>query len=123
MLAGVVAGRRQFCSRLVAQAYRDAGVNLVSNANFCHLEELLNSAALAEVPNVLRNLSPEEEADRREDIDNVQAMRDSTNALLQEARKLSPEIELLIARPDLPDLREFNSSTESCQFIHRIKNL
>lgn len=95
VLAGFVAGRRQFCSRLVAQAYRDAGVNLVSDADFCHPGELLNSAALVEVPNVLRNLSPEDEAYRREDIDHVQAMRDSTNALLQEARKLSPEIESL----------------------------
>ncbi len=95
VLAGFIAGRRQFCSRLVAQAYRDAGVNLVSDADFCHPGELLHSAALVEVPNVLRNLSPGEEADRREDIDNVQAMRDSTNALLQEARKLSPEIESL----------------------------
>jgi hypothetical protein len=95
VLAGFVAGRRQFCSRLVAQAYRDAGVNLVSDADFCHPGELLKSAALVEVPNVLRNLSPEEEAEWREDIDNVQAMRDSTNALLQEARRLSPEIESL----------------------------
>ncbi|MGZ2744454.1 YiiX/YebB-like N1pC/P60 family cysteine hydrolase [Burkholderia stagnalis] len=95
VLAGFVAGRRQFCSRLVAQAYRDAGVNLVSDADFCHPGELLKSAALVEVPHVLRNLSQEEEADWRQDIDNVQAMRDSTNALLQEARKLSSEIESL----------------------------
>ncbi|WP_296468130.1 YiiX/YebB-like N1pC/P60 family cysteine hydrolase [Rhodoferax sp.] len=95
VLAGFVAGRRQFCSRLVAQAYRDVGVNLVSDADFCHPGELLVSAALVEVPNVLRNLSLEEEADRREDIDNVQAMRDSTNALLREARKLSSEVESL----------------------------
>lgn len=95
VLAGFVAGRRQFCSRLVAQAYHEAGVNLVSDADFCHPGELLKSTALVEVPNVLRNLSPEEEADWRENIDNVQAMRDSTNALLQEARKLSPEIESL----------------------------
>lgn len=36
VLAGFVAGRRQFCSRLVAQAYRNAGVNIVSDADFCH---------------------------------------------------------------------------------------
>ncbi|MHA6874950.1 YiiX/YebB-like N1pC/P60 family cysteine hydrolase [Ralstonia pseudosolanacearum] len=95
VLAGFVAGRRQFCSRLVAQAYRDAGVDLVSDADFCHPGELLKSAALVEVPHVLRILSPEEEADWREDIDNVQAMRDSTNALLREARKLSSDIESL----------------------------
>lgn len=95
VLAGFVAGRRQFCSRLVAQAYRDAGIDLVSDADFCHPGEFLKSAALVEVPNVLRNLSPEEEADRREDTDNVQAMRDSTNALLREARTLFSEIESL----------------------------
>jgi hypothetical protein len=95
VLAGFVAGRRQFCSRLVAQAYRAAGVNLVLDADFCHPGEFLKSAALVEVPNVLRNLSAEEEADWREDVDHVQAMRDSTNTLLREARKLSPEIESL----------------------------
>jgi len=95
VLAGFAAGRRQYCSRLVAQAYRNAGVNLVLDADFCHPGEILKSAALVEVPNVLSNLSAEEEADWREDIDNVQAMRDSTNALLREARKLSREIESL----------------------------
>ncbi len=95
VVAGFVAGRKQFCSRLVAQAYRDAGLNLVLDADFCHPGELLKSPALVEIPNVLTNLSPEEEADWRKDIDNVQAMRDSTNALLREARKLSSEIESL----------------------------
>jgi hypothetical protein len=95
VLAGFVAGRRQFCSRLVAQAYRDAGVSLVSDADFCHPGELLKSVALAEVPDVLRDLSAEEEIDWREALDNVQAMRDATNALLMEARNLSSQIESL----------------------------
>jgi hypothetical protein len=95
VLAGFVGGRRQFCSRLVAQAYRDAGVSLVTDADFCHPGEILKSTVLVEVPNLLRNLVPEEEAYWRKDIDNVQAMRDSTNALLWEARKLSSEIESL----------------------------
>lgn len=95
VLAGFVAGRRQYCSRLVAQAYRNAGVDLVSDADFCHPGEFLKSSALVEVSNVLRNLSAEEEADWSDDIDNVQTMRDSTNALLREARKLSYEIESL----------------------------
>jgi len=95
VLAGFVAGRRQFCSRLVAQAYRGAGVDLVPDADFCHPGELLKSDAVVEVPHVLRNLTPEEEAEWREDSDNVQVMRDSTNDLLREARKLSSEIESL----------------------------
>lgn len=93
--AGLVPGRRQFCSRLVAQAYRSAGINLAPDADFCHPGELQKSKALVEVPDVLRNLNEEEETFWREDLDNVQAMRDSTNALLQEARKLSSEIESL----------------------------
>jgi len=95
VLAGFAPGRRQFCSRLVAQAYREAGVDLVPDADFCHPGELLKSAALVEVPNVLRDLTPEEEVDWRQDIDNVQIMRDSTNTLLNEARQLSSEIESL----------------------------
>lgn len=95
VLAGFVAGRRQFCSRLVAQAYHRAGANLVPDADFCHPGELLNSAALFEVPNVLRDLNAEEEALWRENVDHVQVMRDSTNALLREARMLSSEIESL----------------------------
>ena len=95
VLAGFVAGSRQYCSRLVAQAYRDAGVNLTSDADFCHPGEILKSVALVEVPNVLRSLSLEEEIHWREDIDNVQAMREATNALLREARKLSSDIESL----------------------------
>lgn len=95
VLAGFVAGRRQFCSRLVAQAYHRAGVNLVPDADFCHPGELLKSAALFEVPNVLKDLNAKEEACWRENVDHVQAMRDSTNALLREARTLSAEIESL----------------------------
>lgn len=95
VIAGLVAGRRQFCSRLVAQAYRDAGLDLVVDADFCHPGELLKSSALVEVADPLRCLSPDEEADRRESMDHVQAMRSSTNLLLQEARKLSASIESL----------------------------
>lgn len=95
VLAGFIPGRRQFCSRLVAQAYRSAGIDLVPDADFCHPGELHKSYALEEVRDVLRSLNEEEEAFWREDVDNVQAMRDATNALLHEARKLSSEIESL----------------------------
>ena len=47
------------------------------------------------MPDLLRNLSPEDEVDWRKDVDNVQAMRNSTNVLLGEARKLSSVIESL----------------------------
>ncbi len=95
VLAGLIAGRRQFCSRLVAQAYREAGVNLVPNADFCHPGELLKSPLLVEVPDVLKELTAEQEEYRRGDLDHVKAMRESTNTLLNGARKVSSSIESL----------------------------
>lgn len=95
VMAGLNAGHRQFCSRLVGQAYRHAGILLVDNPDFCHPGELLKSPLLLEVPNVLMELTPEHAAHIREDEDNVQEMRDATNALLEKARMLSPSIESL----------------------------
>lgn len=93
VLAGVAPGRRQFCSRLVGQAYRHAGVLLVDQPDFCHPGELLKSSLLVEVPDVLVQLTPEQAAYRREDKDNVKEMRDGTNALLEKAREISHDIE------------------------------
>lgn len=95
VLAGIAPGRRQFCSRLVGQAYRHAGVLLVDNPDFCHPGELLKSSLLMEIPDILVELTSEQASYRREDKDNVQEMRDGTNALLQKVRELSPEIESL----------------------------
>lgn len=95
LLAGVATGRRQFCSRLVGQAYGHAGILLVDDPDFCHPGELLKSPLLVEVSDVLVELTTEQAAYRREDKDNVQEMRDGTNALLEKARVLSPGIESL----------------------------
>ncbi len=42
--------KKQFCSRLVAQAFSTAGIELVSNPNFCSPAELKNSSLLESVP-------------------------------------------------------------------------
>lgn len=93
-IPGVV-GRRQFCSRLVAQAFRHAGILLSPNADFCHPGELLNSALLDEVADVLIEVAPEEAKAIKDDTDTVRAMRDATNALLNAAREVSSRIESL----------------------------
>lgn len=95
VLAGLVSGKRQFCSRLVAQAYREAGLDLATDADFCHPGELLTSQLLVKVPDVLRDLTPEEEEYWRGDLDHVATMRQSTNVLLTHARELSSSIESL----------------------------
>ena len=83
----------QFCSRLVAQAYRAAGVHLVADADRCTPAELLQSPLLVEVADVLREVSAEEAAARAAHGDRTQLMRDANNALVNGARAVSPTIE------------------------------
>ena len=89
---GVVT-HHQFCSRLVAQAYRAAGVNLVPDADRCTPAELLKSPLLVEIPDVLRKVTAAEAAARAAHGDRTQLMRDAIKALVDGARKLSPAIE------------------------------
>lgn len=108
--------RHQFCSRLVAQAYREAGVLLVPDADRCTPAELLSSPQLVEVKDVLREISPEEEAERAAYEDRTQLMRDVTNALVNGARKVSSRIETLNDIDDyLKDHPE--SDAELCQVL------
>ncbi len=93
ILKGSAVGRRQFCSRLVAQAYREAGIQLAADADFCHPGELLDSPLLKQVEGVLREASPAEEAAWRRSEDKTQLMRDVSNALLTAARRVSAGIE------------------------------
>ena len=46
--------RTQFCSRLVAQAYSYAGLDLTNNTNYCSPQDLNNSELLFEVKDVLK---------------------------------------------------------------------
>ncbi|MDE5422637.1 hypothetical protein L3073_10505 [Ancylomarina sp. DW003] len=51
---------RQFCTRFVAQAYHNAGIDLVENPDYCVPEELLNSDELQIIDGVLREASEKE---------------------------------------------------------------
>jgi hypothetical protein len=51
---------KQFCSRLVAQAYARAGVALVPKPDFCSPNDLARSACLQRVPDAMRELGPNE---------------------------------------------------------------
>lgn len=86
-------GAKQFCSRLVAQAYRHAGVQLVDDADYCHPGELLSSKRLAEVPDVLCEAPDAYVRAYEQEDDLTQQMRDAINAILREARKLDGSIE------------------------------
>lgn len=54
--------RKQFCSRLVAQCFKKAGINLVSDANFCSPADLERCGLLVTVPDMVRRASEQETA-------------------------------------------------------------
>jgi hypothetical protein len=88
-----VPSRRQFCSRLVAQAYANAGINLEVDPNYCTPEQLKSSTYLVSVQDAIQQVS-EEEIKRWEQIHDIpQSMRDVTNVLLTGARVKNAKIE------------------------------
>lgn len=52
--------RKQFCSRLVAQCYQKAGINLIENINFCSPGDLERSQYLVEYSEMVHLASEEE---------------------------------------------------------------
>ena len=46
--------KKQFCSRLVAQAYNSVGINIVDNPDYCSPQNIYESASLQEVNNTVR---------------------------------------------------------------------
>ncbi|MET4279942.1 MULTISPECIES: YiiX/YebB-like N1pC/P60 family cysteine hydrolase [unclassified Bradyrhizobium] len=99
--------RRQFCSRLVARVYKMAGIELVSDADYCSPEALRLTPLLKELPVEFEPVSAEELAWRSDQPNPIQAMHDAQNAVLDAARSVDPEVEnfndmygLLVKRPE-----------------------
>jgi hypothetical protein len=103
--------RRQFCSRLVAQAYKMAGIELVPDADYCSPEDLRRSPLLKELSVEFEPVSVEELAWRSESPNPIQIMHDAQNAVLDAARSVDPDVEnfddlhnLLLSRPECDEL-------------------
>mmetsp|Transcript_28886 Transcript_28886/g.55049 ORF Transcript_28886/g.55049 Transcript_28886/m.55049 type:complete len:329 (-) Transcript_28886:1911-2897(-) len=86
---------KQFCSRLVAQAYAANGLNLVKNTDFCTPKELLKSARLVEVANATVDVTEEEYQAWQAHPGGLELMRRSTNHILNGARKIDKTIQHL----------------------------
>lgn len=85
--------RKQFCSRLVAQAYASAGIKLVGDPNYCTPAELAKSSVLVTVSDAVESVS-DEEADRwAAHTDLTEAMRSAINFVLEGARKKEKRIQ------------------------------
>ena len=102
--------KQQFCSRLVAKAYKHAGINLVSDADYCSPEELKNSPLLNEIPIETIEVSEDQLRFLSEAKDPIKETHEAQNAVLEVARSFDTEIESfeeifprLVARADLDE--------------------
>ncbi|MBW5891414.1 hypothetical protein IM880_04265 [Pectobacterium polaris] len=90
-----VANQKQFCSRLVAQSYRNAGIDLVDNADFCSPEEINRSELLYEVKNYL-NVATISQIEFSNTVDNNEEVQRDTMAMLENIRNsFNPSIQTL----------------------------
>lgn len=84
---------KQFCSRLVAQAFASAGIHLVTDPNFCSPADIKASPLLIVVPDATRPVSAEEASAWQEADDVPHRMRSAINAVLDGAREKDPGIQ------------------------------
>lgn len=85
--------RKQFCSRLAAQAYASVGIQLVDDPDYCAPVELKNSALLREVEATTVPVTAEEAMAWEGHPDKPQMMRDAINAVLDGARRKNKQIQ------------------------------
>jgi hypothetical protein len=86
---------KQFCSRLVAQAFSSAGIKLVSDPNYCSPADIQRSELLEAIPDATLPVQADEAEFWKSRADIPQLMRDATNALLDGARKSDASIQSL----------------------------
>ena len=87
------ATRKQFCSRLVAQAYASADLNLVASPDYCTPDDLKASTRLIAVQGATQTVTAHRIDAMNKDFDTTQLMRDVINAVLKEARAKNKAIE------------------------------
>lgn len=86
----------QFCSRLVATAYKSAGVQVVRGSHyFCTPENLKSSDFLTLVDGAVMTVSQVEIESLKAEGDTTVGMRETTNRLLELARKIWPLLSTL----------------------------
>jgi len=81
---------RQFCSRLVAQSFEYAGINLVDNADYCTPKELQESPFTNNVPDCLRGAEGHEIVFANSPSP-IQRQTDITNSILESVRNLTQQ--------------------------------
>lgn len=79
---------RQFCSRLVAQAYEYSGIKIVDNADYCSPKDLQQSQFIEVVPGCLKKAT-DQEIEFANSPSPIQKQTEITNLILSSARNLT----------------------------------
>jgi len=81
---------RQFCSRLVVQAYEYAGVKLVENTSFCTPQEIFESKITRVISAKVRKAT-DEEIDFANSVNPLERQSSITNEILSKVRKVTKQ--------------------------------
>lgn len=79
---------RQFCSRLVAQAFEFGGINLVINPNYCYPEDIAQSEQLLEISGCIREATEAEVAFAQSE-NPIEKQSEVTNEIFRKVRSLT----------------------------------
>ena len=89
------AGDRQFCSRLVAQAYAHAGILLFDAPSFCSPADLKNSALLHPVADGVEFVSASEAVEISTSSNVAMRMLEVSNEAMRRIRLIAPQVEAM----------------------------
>lgn len=79
---------KQFCSRLVAEAFEYAGYKIVGTPSYCSPDDIDRSPFFEEVPGVAR-IATEAEIDFSQSFNPIQRQSEVTNTILSAARRIT----------------------------------
>ncbi len=79
---------RQFCSRLVSQAYANAGISIVNNPDYCYPQDIADSLLMMQVNNCVREATTEE-TEFATSASPLDKQTEITNAILKSVRALT----------------------------------
>lgn len=114
---------KQFCSRLVAEAYHDSGVNIVANPSFATPQDIHISELLNEVPGVLKALTADELAafkNFQETTDYTKKQTEITHNLMNKVRNVFPKVQTIddimmhLANTPERDLKKVDGKIANC---------
>ncbi|MDN3585658.1 YiiX/YebB-like N1pC/P60 family cysteine hydrolase [Pedobacter aquatilis] len=80
---------RQFCSRLVGQAYAYAGIPITENPNYATPKQLLESQVLLHITDILQEATAEQIAYASEQNTVLDQQTEATNTILESARNMT----------------------------------